>query len=124
MQVELDKGNSSYDYVQSPDGLIYPSKEDFYKAPNGLSLFPYCVFIIDILENRPKNTVVTILPKGLKIPDSLVLIHEFGDHFSLQTTSPITPAALNTTMSNFLSPLEVISKAEYFKRMGPWAKAQ
>jgi hypothetical protein len=48
------------------------------------------------------------------IPEGLVLVHEHGDHFALQTTVSITPAGLNKKMTTFLSSFKRYTKDEYF----------
>ena len=38
-----------------------------------------------------RGKFVIELPKDLILPETLVMIHEHGDHYSLQTTQSIKP---------------------------------
>ena len=114
---QLAKNARSYDFVLSADGFINPNPDDIFREANGLSLFPYSTTLIDLLEIREGKVSVVVIPKGAKIPDELVLIHEFGEHFSLQTNVKATPDEVNSNIMNFFEPFEMISKEEYFDRV-------
>lgn len=115
-EVQLKKGSRSYDYVLNKDGLIHPSPLDSFIGPNGMSLRPAEINMWDVLSSFRGKCLVAILKAGTKIPDDLILLHEYGDHYSLQTTVARTPKELNTSLTNFLSSCEFITKEEYFKR--------
>jgi hypothetical protein len=110
----------------------------------------------EILDNCRGICNVWIIPKGTPLPNELVLMHERGDHFSVQTTGTMSfiaislhfqdcisvfgkgicyknmfsclflqlvaftvackPRVLNARLTEFMKPLEMISKDEYFKR--------
>ena len=58
----------------------------------------------DILSTYTGNNVlVTIIPEAEVIPADLVLLHEHGDHYSLQTSATCTPDELNFRLSTFLA---------------------
>lgn len=113
---QLAKNIPVYDFAISPDGFILPAEGDLFKDANGLSLRPYGTNLIDLLATRKKNTPVVIVPKGLELPKELVLIHEFGDHFSLQTTVKEKPDIVNARLTALLKSLQCITSAEYFER--------
>jgi hypothetical protein len=71
----------------------------------------------DILSsyNSPRSKV-TIVPEGAVLPDNLVLLHEHGDHYSLQTTEVCTLDQLNSRITKFLKPFEEIDRETYFTR--------
>ena len=56
------------------------------------------------------------LSAGLVIPPELVLIHERGDHWSMQTAVPCKPSVLNSRLTSLLAPCQGISKDSYFTR--------
>ncbi len=119
---QVAKGSHSYDFFLGEDGLIHPAASEFFEAPNGMSLRPHGIQMWDILASYRGNPKVLILPQGTAIPDDLALFHERSDHYSLQTAIPRTMNALNTTLTKFLSPYEVITKEEYFLRFPLHAK--
>ncbi len=113
--VQMALGRTSFDFVSEPSGLILPSK-DFFEKPNGMSLRPEGVNMWDILGRFNNKVEIQIIPAGTPIPSELVLCHEHGDHYSLQTSEPVTPKVLNERLTAFLASMERISKEEYFKR--------
>ena len=70
----------------------------------------------DILSTYSGKCEVVMIPEGTKLPADLILIHEHGDHYSLQTTKPITPTDLNKTLTSFIKPFERLSKEDYYNR--------
>ena len=98
------------------NGLINPMESDYYITPNGLSLRPRGIYICDIISSFKGKFEVVYIPAGVDIPEGLVLILEIGDHYSLQTTVPISPPELNKKMTDFLKPFERMAKEEFFER--------
>ena len=70
----------------------------------------------DILATYTGKCNIVFVPENTAIPEGLVLIHEHGDHFSLQTTVSITPASLNKKMTTFLASFKRYTKDEYFEK--------
>ena len=70
--------------------MYHPIEVDAFERPNGLSLRPVGLFLAEMLDNiEPK--FIFELPVGLTLPKDMVMIHERSDHYSLQTTIPISP---------------------------------
>ncbi|TQV95269.1 hypothetical protein IF1G_06256 [Cordyceps javanica] len=59
---------------------------DTYRAPNGASLRPNSPYQQLLVKKLFKGDDVMIytIPKGTVLPDSLLLVHERSDHYSLQ----------------------------------------
>ena len=76
----------------------------------------YVLKFRDILTNYKAGTIVVMIPEGTVIPQDLILIHEHGDHYSLQTSVPILPSELNSKLTRFLKPFESFPKEDYFER--------
>ena len=108
-------GNASFDYVARDDGLILPTG-DLFEKPNGMSLRPIGTNMWDILANFRGRFDIVVVPADTPIPPELVLWHEHGDHYSMQTSEPVTPAKLNGRLTKFLDGMERISKEDYFER--------
>ena len=71
----------------------------------------------DILSTYAEDNVfVTIIPEAEAIPADLVLLHEHGDNYSLQTSGPCTPDELNSRLSTFLADKKQISAEEFFEQ--------
>lgn len=78
-------------------------------------IFSFMLCYRDVLASFGKCQVCRV-PKGTPIPDHLVLLHEHGDHYSLQTAVPLTPKKMNDALNKFLAAFEIMSKEEYFDR--------
>jgi hypothetical protein len=62
--------------------------------------------------NGKKNIIC--IPKDTIIPEKLVLLHEFGDHYSLQTTEICTKEELEDRMNKFISKFKPIKEEDYY----------
>jgi hypothetical protein len=113
---EWEEGKYIYDYKLGKDGMILPATGDSFIGPNGMSLRPFGINFLDVLSKYKSTSMVTILPKGLSIPNELILLHEFGDHFSLQTAVPAKAREMNSCMSKFIATLESVPKAEFLSK--------
>ena len=111
---QLIQNRSSYDFKLAPDGLIYPVKSDFFEGPNGMSLRPKGKTLIELMKSFKGNCVYEI-PEGTEIPKELVLILEHSDHYSLQTSIPVTEEVLNERLHNFLSKQKMMTRLECLK---------
>jgi len=119
-QVKL--GKTSFDLKLGAKGLVHPVKleQDVSKTPftgpNGMSLRPRGMSLAEILGNQKQSDQLFILPKGLVIPDYFVLIHEYLDHYSLQTAESCALSEFNQRLTNFLKPLKSITVKQYFEK--------
>ncbi|KAF9430977.1 hypothetical protein BGZ76_000632 [Entomortierella beljakovae] len=101
------KLRGSFDVVTDDIGRVLPLPLDQKKwtLPNGCSLrSPYSTTFQDVAENYFGNdTNIYIIEKDTPIPGDLVLIHESGDHFSLQCTRAMALQELNDKITEFLA---------------------
>ena len=115
--IQVAKGSPSYDLTLAEDGLVHPAPlDDVFIGPNGASLRPLGVNMWDLLTTKRGITNVLEIPAGTKIPESLVLLHEHADNFSLQCTQPMQRKALEALMNEFSKELPFYPKNEYFTR--------
>eukprot|EP01039_Chlorochromonas_danica_P005313 gene5315-5848_t len=115
--VQMAKGSRSYDLTLGEDGLVHPAPlDDVFIGPNGASLRPAGINMWDIVSSRRGITNVLEIPAGVKIPEGLVLLHEHGDHYSLQGTKPMKRKALEGIMNQFIADFPFYSKEEYFQK--------
>lgn len=115
--VQRAKGSRSYDLTLGEDGLVHPAPLDgMFIGPNGASLRPAGINMWDILSSREGITNVLEIPEGVKIPEELVLLHEHGDHYSLQCTKPMKRNALEGIMNEFIADFPFYSSEEYFNK--------
>ncbi|WOO78417.1 uncharacterized protein LOC62_02G001964 [Vanrija pseudolonga] len=98
-------GRSSFDVVLH-DGLVLPMPEGaVYTTPNGMSLRPLGENFERILRGFRGEPQIYALRGGITLPEGLVVLHERTDHYSLQTTVPLTLAQFNDTLTEFLRSL-------------------
>lgn len=111
-------GRSSFDLkVHEGDGLVYPAEGDEFIGPNGMSLRPRSEFMTKLVETfKGDPTVYTLIP-GLELPESLILLHEHTDHFSLQVRNPMSLDAFNDELTAFLKTLPTQTKEQYVAAM-------
>lgn len=88
--VQKQLNRSSYDFVPEADGLIHPMTGDVFRKPNGMSLRPACPTLYEILGNF-NGDIIYVIPKGIKLPSELVLLHEHTTHYSMQVISLLVP---------------------------------
>lgn len=111
---QSSKGRRSYDFVINDDGLIYPSTTENFIGPNGMSLRPIGKSLANISKSL-KYSYVYEIPEGTEIPDDLILLHEYLDHYSLQTSVKCTPLDLNYRLNSFIMKQKSLTKEEYTK---------
>ncbi|KAK8931643.1 hypothetical protein VCV18_000168 [Metarhizium anisopliae] len=65
---------------------------NFAVAPNGASMRPNSPYQQSLVSWRFRGSdmIVYSVPKGTRLPDDLVLVHERSDHYSLQPAVPMT----------------------------------
>jgi len=100
--VQTKEGRASFD-VELHDGKVIPALGDDFLGPNGMSMRPPTPYFINFAENfGGKRVVVFRVPKGTALPNTLTLLHEHTDHYSLQTTVPCSLSELNQRLTKFL----------------------
>ncbi|KAI8913717.1 hypothetical protein BC831DRAFT_489973 [Entophlyctis helioformis] len=93
-------GRISFDYKLQPDGLVHPKKGPLFEDPNGMSTRAVGPVLQEFIRTfRSKWPVVYEIPKGLELPDDLVLLHEHTDHFSFQCDVPMSSQDLNSKLT-------------------------
>lgn len=102
----------SFDIV-AVDGIVYPLKSDDFTMPNGASLRPNTTEEFYLISNRSRKSFICEIPKGTKVPADCVLVHEFGDHFSLQPNKMMSIQNFNKTVTEFLSPCKVYIRDDW-----------
>jgi hypothetical protein len=114
--IQLARKSRSYDYTIGKNGLVNPVVGDLYIGPNGMSLRPAEINNWDIISSYEGDFQIVVIPKSTSIPLELVLLHERGDHYSLQTSVPCRIDELNSRITKFLRPMQRISREEYFEK--------
>ncbi|KMP05330.1 hypothetical protein DIZ76_015650 [Coccidioides immitis] len=62
-----------------------------YMAPNGASMRPNTPKMHRLVDALRGNSIrIYSIPAGSPIPDDLILVHEFKDHYSLQARKEMT----------------------------------
>jgi hypothetical protein len=115
-ETQMSLGRTSYD-LKTVDGLVMPAVGDKYIGPNGISLRPPTEKMMRILKEFSGEPIVFAMLEGLPVPPGLVLLHEHSDHYSLQTSEPITLEALNTKMTDFFKTLPRQTRDQFFAQM-------
>lgn len=107
------KNSPLYDFHLGKDGLIHPMTGSYFKQPNGMSLIPLGEKLSGLINSFHGRIFIYLIKEGTKIPENLVLLHEFVQHFSLQTSVPCKEAVLNERLTQFLKEnAKQISKSE------------
>ncbi len=116
-QQQLKIGQFSYDVKLHEDGLVHsiPVTETKFMGPNGMSLRPSGPNFFEILANF-RGQCIFVLPKDTELPSQFTLLHEHTDHYSLQTTQPVSLKEFNQRLTAFLNSFEMIDKATYMVR--------
>jgi len=111
------KGRTSFDLKLGADGKVHPAPCPEFIGPNGASLRPGGFNFGEIVATyRGPRIRIYELPAGLALPPTLVLLHEHSDHYSLQTTAPVSLEALNKTLTEVFQRYPPITKEAYFKK--------
>jgi hypothetical protein len=106
------KNLTNYDFV-AVDGNILPLVNDTYIQPNGMSLRPNTLQEWNLIADRGGKVYVAEIGEGTPIPEGMVLIHEFEDHFSLQPAKVMPVEDFNHRVSSFLRTMKVYTRAEW-----------
>ena len=114
---QMAKGRTSFD-LKLHDGLVRPiSPDTHFHTPNGMSLRPSGPNMLSILQNFKGEPSIYTLPCGLALPDGFCVYHEHSDHYSLQTTVPISLPDLNKKMTEFLQSLSVQTRQQFLEML-------
>ena len=114
---------ASFD-ISAHEGFVLPrtaaGAEELFLGPNGMSVRPKGAVLGAIVANyRGARMSVYEVPEGTTIPQELVVLHEHGDHYSVQPAKRMTPKELNAALTAFLAGPTVIKmegKEAFFKR--------
>ncbi len=100
---QMAKGRRRYDVKLCKEtGKVLPAEGDKFIGPNGAILRPLSNTLVRALVRRNKEPIVFCLREGMQLPDDLVMIHERGDYYSLQTTVPIELSELNDKITKIM----------------------
>ncbi|KAF7621565.1 hypothetical protein F9C07_10581 [Aspergillus flavus] len=92
----------SFDVISEGGKLKPKALQPDYRAPNGASMRPNTRAQKDNVMNFSGNDLIVYgVPAGTKLPDDLLLVHEKGDHFSLQPAKEMTVEEFNTRVNTF-----------------------
>ncbi|KAI0323967.1 hypothetical protein GY45DRAFT_487068 [Cubamyces sp. BRFM 1775] len=94
----------SYD-LKLVDGKVMPADGPNFIGPNGCSLRePLSPTFQEVVRNfRGANILVYVLKEGTPLPETLQILHEHSDHYSLQCTKPMTLDELNAECTKFIN---------------------
>ncbi|KAI0319166.1 hypothetical protein OF83DRAFT_1055476, partial [Amylostereum chailletii] len=81
----------SYDLKVDTDEVVQPSPGPNFTGPNGCSLRePSSPTFQEVVRNfHGSNITIFVLKQGTPLPETLTLLHEHSDLFSLQCTKPM-----------------------------------
>ncbi len=110
------KGSSSFDVTIKEDGLYHPAPSNgVFIGPNGASLRPNSLVMHELLDNFPDFARIYIIPKDTPLPNYFALLHEHSDHYSLQTSIPVSLHQYNMRLVQFFDKLEYMSIQEFIQ---------
>lgn len=104
----------SYDVVVT-DGMVKPLQSTLFTGPNGGSLRPNTYEEYYLICSRAAKSYVCEIPKGTRVPEKCVLVHEFGDHFSLQPRVEMPVEVFDSIVTQFLLPCKVYKRDDWLK---------
>lgn len=113
---QIKIGSKSFDFRLKEDGLIHPNETEFFFSPNGMSLRPLGPSLQNIAMTY-KFKYAYEIPINTPIPENLILLHEYKDHYSLQTAIKCTHEELNDRLTNFLKKQTLMSKENFLKKL-------
>ncbi|TGJ81760.1 hypothetical protein E0Z10_g7002 [Xylaria hypoxylon] len=97
-------GRHIYD-VLPKDGNVEPKalNQSTYVGPNGILMRPNSPYQQSLVSTRFRgaNFIVYAVPKGTDLPEDLLLVHEWSDHYSLQPAVTMTVDDLNWKITTF-----------------------
>lgn len=101
---QLALGRKSFDIVEK-DGFVHPMppSSKTYNGPNGMSMRPSGQMFAALLAGFGDEVRIFEVPVGTPIPPELVLLHERGDHYSMQPAKVMPAAELNSRLTAWLA---------------------
>ncbi|KAH7389377.1 hypothetical protein DE146DRAFT_663911 [Phaeosphaeria sp. MPI-PUGE-AT-0046c] len=90
--------------IHTQDGYVKAKAMDptTYTPPNGASMRPDPQRNVNLIKNmRGMDIVVYSVPAGTKLPDDLILVHEFKEHYSLQPARDMHISDLDEKLTKF-----------------------
>ncbi|KAJ7280157.1 hypothetical protein C8J57DRAFT_1301790 [Mycena rebaudengoi] len=113
----------SYDLKVQEDGRVHPAEGPNFIGPNGCSLRePLSPTFQEVVRNfRGSNINVFVLKQGTILPETLTVLHEHSDHFSLQCTEPMTLDHLNEELTKFITAHARVLDKEQFDEEYPFS---
>ncbi|RDL37083.1 uncharacterized protein BP5553_04516 [Venustampulla echinocandica] len=112
---------TSFDVRPDSQGLVRP-KALTQRPPNGASMRPNTTIQQNLLKRmKGQNVVVYSVAEGVVLPNDLIIVHERGDHYSLQATVPMSVEQLSAKITTFLQRSSTVLTKEQFIHYYPQA---
>ncbi|KAJ4481271.1 hypothetical protein J3R30DRAFT_3656858 [Lentinula aciculospora] len=107
-ELAREMGRISYD-LKTVEGIVHPAEGPNFIGPNGCTLRePFSPTFQEVVRNFRGSDI------RIYLPESLVILHEHSDHFSIQCTKPMTLNALNQELTKFINEHgRVLDKEEF-----------
>ena len=110
---QIAKGLTSFD-LKLHNGQVLPMLDiTKFTTPNGMSWRPAGLAMSKLVRDYKGNFTIYNLLCGAHLPDSLCVMHEHNDHYSLQTTRPISPIDFNALLTDYLKTLPTMTREAY-----------
>ena len=109
------KGEYSYDYVATEEGLINPY-DGTSAPPNGLVLKPLGFDLCEQTAKFRKNARVQMIPAGTRVTEDLQLVKYSSGVYCLETIVTRDVISLDVVLSRFVHQFEIMSRKEFFSR--------
>ncbi|KAE9389023.1 hypothetical protein BT96DRAFT_926766 [Gymnopus androsaceus JB14] len=109
---QKELGRISYD-LKTVDGMVHPAEGPNFIENRFLPTFQ------EVVRQFPRFKYSNLLCSytellGVKLPETLVILHEHSDHFSIQCTKPMSLDALNHELTEFINEHgRVLNKEEF-----------
>jgi len=97
-------------------GLMMPTKGNYFVVPNGLSLNPRGKILDHLLEVSDGTDQIIQIAKGTQLPDSLVLLWEQPECYSLQPRVAMTLDRFDALVKDFLKQFRRYQCGEFYSR--------
>ncbi|KAI1954226.1 hypothetical protein LOZ57_000576 [Ophidiomyces ophidiicola] len=101
------------------NGMVLPKalSPETYQPPNEASLRPNTPRQRELVDDAWGDAAcVYAIPAGTRLPDDLILVHEFRTHYSLQAKRKMTVEELNDTITRFLqSDARCLTKQQWLR---------
>jgi hypothetical protein len=116
-EVQKSKGLTSYD-LKLKNGLVHPMPiSSPFVSPNGMSLRPMGTNLESLVRGFKNDFTIYTLCCGIQLPPELCVFHEHSDHYSLQTTKPVTLDTFNQILTEFLMSQPKQTKEQFINQL-------